>query len=103
MTGPRRGQDTRPDQPNGVAVTDWEQTGFDPRLEWAAEGATLLARSCRILVVVDVVRFTTAVEIAVSRGPGWCPGRGRVKGGGAGRVPAERLLDGAFAQLSWPG
>jgi 2-phosphosulfolactate phosphatase len=34
----------------------------------AAEGATLLARSCRVLVVVDVLRFTTAVEIAVSQG-----------------------------------
>ena len=48
-------------------MTDWEQAGFDPRLEWAGEGATLLARSCRVLVVVDVLRFTTAVEVAVRR------------------------------------
>jgi 2-phosphosulfolactate phosphatase len=49
-------------------VTELEQTGFDPRLEWAAEGATALARSCPVLVVVDVLRFTTAVEVALSGG-----------------------------------
>jgi 2-phosphosulfolactate phosphatase len=49
-------------------VTELEQAGFDPRLEWAAEGATALARACPVLVVVDVLRFTTAVEVAVARG-----------------------------------
>jgi 2-phosphosulfolactate phosphatase len=49
-------------------VTEQEQPGFDARLEWAAEGAMLLARACPLLVVVDVLRFTTAVEVAVTRG-----------------------------------
>ena len=60
-------------------MTEQEQPGFDPRLDWAAEGATLLARACPVLVVVDVLRFTTAVEVAVARDaqvvprrwPGW--------------------------------
>jgi 2-phosphosulfolactate phosphatase len=61
-------------------VTELQQAGFDPRLEWAAEGAILLARACPVLVVVDVLRFTTAVEVAVARGarvvPRRWPGRG---------------------------
>jgi 2-phosphosulfolactate phosphatase len=72
-------------------VTDWEQTGFDPRLEWAAEGATLLARSCRVLVVVDVLRFTTAVAVAVSQGaqvvPRPWPGQGAAAPGPGGPGP----------------
>jgi 2-phosphosulfolactate phosphatase len=61
-------------------VTEQEQPGFDARLEWAAEGALLLARACPVLVVVDVLRFTTAVEVAVAHGarvvPHRWPGRG---------------------------
>jgi 2-phosphosulfolactate phosphatase len=61
-------------------VTEQEQAGFDPHLEWAAEGAAALAQACTVLVVVDVLRFTTAVEVAVARGarvvPHRWPGRG---------------------------
>ena len=50
----------------------------------AAEGATLLARSCRVLVVMDVLRFTTAAEIAVSQGgPGGAPAVAGARGGGS--------------------
>jgi 2-phosphosulfolactate phosphatase len=49
-------------------VTELEQAGFDPRLEWGVEGAVVLAGSCPVLVVVDVLRFTTAVEVAVAGG-----------------------------------
>jgi 2-phosphosulfolactate phosphatase len=56
-------------------VTELQQAGFDPRLEWAAEGAVLLARACPVLVVVDVLRFTTAVEVAVARGARVVPRR----------------------------
>jgi 2-phosphosulfolactate phosphatase len=49
-------------------VTPEDQAGFDPRLAWAAEGAVALGRVCPVLVVVDVLRFTTAVEVAVARG-----------------------------------
>jgi 2-phosphosulfolactate phosphatase len=52
----------------GATVTELEQAGFDPRLEWGVEGAVALAGSCPVLVVVDVLRFTTAVEVAVAGG-----------------------------------
>jgi hypothetical protein len=59
----------------------------------AAEGATLLARSCRVLVVVDVLRFTTAVEIAVSQGaqvvPRPWPGQGAAVPGPGGPGPSS--------------
>jgi 2-phosphosulfolactate phosphatase len=61
-------------------VEKLQQVGFDPRLEWAAEGAALLAHACPALVVVDVLRFGTAVEVAIAHGarvvPHRWPGRG---------------------------
>ena len=65
-------------------MTFEEQPGFDPRLAWASEGGTLLAGACPVLVVVDILRFTTAAEHDVS-------------------TAVPRLAGGAFAQLSWPG
>ena len=47
-------------------MTIEEQPGFDPRLAWASEGGILLASACPVLVVVDILRFTTAVEVAVT-------------------------------------
>ena len=41
---------------------------FDVRFEWGAAGTVALALQARVMVVVDVLRFTTAVEAAVSRG-----------------------------------
>jgi 2-phosphosulfolactate phosphatase len=69
------------------------QAGFDPRLEWAPEGAALLARVCPVLVVVDVLRFTTAVEVAVARGARvvprrWPGGEAAGSGGKAATLPA---------------
>jgi 2-phosphosulfolactate phosphatase len=69
-------------------MTIEDQPGFDPRLAWASEGGTLLARVCPVLVVVDILRFTTAVEVAVSQGARAVPGRwpGREATGGARRA-----------------
>lgn len=39
------------------------------RLEWGVEGATLLAADCAAVVVVDVLSFSTSVELDVSRAP----------------------------------
>jgi 2-phosphosulfolactate phosphatase len=44
------------------------QAGYDVRFEWGMAGAVALAPSSDVVVVVDVLRFTTAVEVAVSRG-----------------------------------
>ncbi|HWO59274.1 MAG TPA: 2-phosphosulfolactate phosphatase [Umezawaea sp.] len=44
------------------------QEGFGLRLEWGGEGVTALGGLCAVLVVVDVLSFTTSVDVAVGRG-----------------------------------
>jgi hypothetical protein len=69
-------------------MTSEEQPGFDPRLAWASQGGTLLAGACPVLVVVDILRFTTAVDVAVAHGALVIPERwaGREGPGDAGRA-----------------
>ena len=62
-------------------MTIEDQAGFDPRLAWASEGGTLLALVCPVLVVVDVLRFTTAVEVATSNDAQVIPRRWPVREG----------------------
>jgi 2-phosphosulfolactate phosphatase len=56
-------------------VTDltYAQDGYDIRLEWGAEGIDVLAGECGVLVIVDVMSFSTAVDIATSRGASVLP------------------------------
>jgi 2-phosphosulfolactate phosphatase len=51
-----------------VLVTFWDQHGFRVRLDWGIGGSLRLAANCSVIVVVDVLRFTTVVEVAVARG-----------------------------------
>jgi 2-phosphosulfolactate phosphatase len=44
------------------------QPGAGARFDWGVAGAAELGRVCAALVVVDVLSFTTAVEVAVGRG-----------------------------------
>jgi 2-phosphosulfolactate phosphatase len=44
------------------------QPGTGVRLDWGLAGAAELARVCAALVLVDVLSFTTSVEVAVARG-----------------------------------
>ena len=44
------------------------QSGFDRRFEWGLTGAQRLAQEVDVLVVVDVLSFSTAVDVAVARG-----------------------------------
>lgn len=44
------------------------QPGTGARFEWGLAGAAELGRVCAVLVVVDVLSFTTSVDVAVGRG-----------------------------------
>jgi 2-phosphosulfolactate phosphatase len=46
----------------------FDQEGHRWRFEWGREGLATLAPHCEVVVVVDVFRFTTCVEVAVARG-----------------------------------
>ncbi len=46
---------------------DSGQHGFAYRFEWGLDGVQALAPSCQVLVIVDVLRFTSAVSVAVDR------------------------------------
>ncbi|MGC5031439.1 2-phosphosulfolactate phosphatase [Micromonospora sp. DT229] len=47
---------------------DLTQSGAGARFDWGLAGAAELGRVCAALVVVDVLSFTTTVEVAVGRG-----------------------------------
>ena len=49
-------------------VTVFEQDGFDLRVEWGLDGVRALGPHCAVLVIVDVLVFTTTVDIAVGQG-----------------------------------
>jgi 2-phosphosulfolactate phosphatase len=49
-------------------VGAFDQAGFAARLEWGEAGLRTLAPHVDVLIIVDVLRFTTAVEVATSRG-----------------------------------
>jgi 2-phosphosulfolactate phosphatase len=59
----------------GVGI--WEQTGYDVRLDWGGEGVAALGRECGVLVVVDVLSFSTTTDLVVGRGGRVLPVRWR--------------------------
>ncbi|MGC1675940.1 MAG: 2-phosphosulfolactate phosphatase [Candidatus Binataceae bacterium] len=48
--------------------TIYDQSGFDSRFDWGVNGATELGRTSRVLIVVDLMSFSTAIDVAVSHG-----------------------------------
>ncbi len=46
----------------------YEQLNYDIRLEWGMDGLNALAPTSEVIVIIDVLSFTTCVEIAVTRG-----------------------------------
>jgi 2-phosphosulfolactate phosphatase len=46
----------------------YDQAGYDIVCEWGAEGVSILAPTCDVVIVIDVLSFTTAVDIATSQG-----------------------------------
>ncbi|TDP96398.1 2-phosphosulfolactate phosphatase [Labedaea rhizosphaerae] len=55
----------------------FQQDGFDVRLDWGEHGVTALAPACAVLVIVDVLSFSTATTIAVGNGARVLPLRWR--------------------------
>lgn len=51
-----------------MIAEDAAQHGFAYRFGWGAEGLEALAPDCGVIVIVDVLRFTTAVSVAVAAG-----------------------------------
>jgi 2-phosphosulfolactate phosphatase len=46
----------------------WGQPGSDVRLEWGAEGIAALSEDCAVLVIVDVLSFSTTTDLVIGRG-----------------------------------
>lgn len=55
----------------------WDQYAFDGRFEWGVAGAKRMAGSADVLVIVDVLSFTTCIDVAVARGATVFPYRWR--------------------------
>jgi 2-phosphosulfolactate phosphatase len=53
--------------------SEHRQRDYPVRLEWGREGAALLAAECAVVIVVDVLSFSTAVDVAVGRGAAILP------------------------------
>jgi len=53
------------------------QAGYDLRFEWGLEGLEALAPEVEVVVIVDVLSFSTTVEIGVARGATILPYRMR--------------------------
>jgi 2-phosphosulfolactate phosphatase len=51
-----------------TAEAVFAQRGSGARFDWGLAGAAELSKACAVLVVVDVLSFTTAVDVAVGRG-----------------------------------
>ena len=51
-----------------LIAEDAAQHGFAFRFGWGAEGLAALAPDCDVIVIVDVLRFTSAVSVAVAGG-----------------------------------
>lgn len=49
-------------------MTVYSQDGYAVRLEWGADGVRELAPECAVLIIIDVLVFTTSVDVALGRG-----------------------------------
>jgi len=49
-------------------MTVFAQDGFDLRVEWGSEGVRALGPHCAVVIVVDVLVFTTTVDVVLGRG-----------------------------------
>ncbi|MGO9602637.1 MAG: 2-phosphosulfolactate phosphatase [Candidatus Binataceae bacterium] len=66
----------------------YDQERFDARFEWGPDGARELGRTSRVVIVVDVLSFSTAVDVAVTRGAIVYPRGWRRRASGEFATPA---------------
>jgi len=66
----------------------------DVRLEWGGEGLAALGSECAVLVVVDVLSFSTTVDLVLARGGRVLPLRWRDERAAAEAVEAGAILAG---------
>jgi 2-phosphosulfolactate phosphatase len=71
------------------------QHGFDARFDWGPQGVQRLAPHVATIVIVDVLRFTTAVETACSGGVTVFPYRWKDETAAAFATEKEVILGGA--------
>ncbi len=85
-------------------MNEQEQPGYDPRLEWAAEGAALLARAGAV-VLAGCLRNASAVAAAARRlaVAAFLEAADLLAAEHDVSRVVPRLAGGAFAQVSWPG
>ncbi|MEU7481413.1 2-phosphosulfolactate phosphatase [Lentzea sp. NPDC042327] len=76
----------------------FSQEGYRLRLEWGPEGIDAL-KGCDVLVVVDVLSFTTSVDLVVGNGGQVRPSRW---GPESGRTPRPASLAGATGLVELP-
>ena len=72
-----------------------DQRAYDLRFEWGEAGVRRLAPISEVVVVVDVLSFSTAVDVAVSRGALVYPCRWRDERAEALAAQVEAILAGA--------
>jgi 2-phosphosulfolactate phosphatase len=70
------------------------QHGAEYRFDWGAEGLTALAPHCAVVVIVDVLRFTTAVSCALESGAVVLPYRWNDDGATAYAIANDATLAG---------
>ncbi len=72
----------------------FDQQEFSVRFEWGERGVSLLAPVSDVVIIIDVLSFTTSVDIAVGRGAVVYPYRGPQEEAAAFAVSKNALLAG---------
>src|SRR4051794_31239064 len=70
------------------------QSGHDIRFDWGADGIARVGPCAEAIVVVDVLSFSTAVDVAVSRGATVFPYRWRDASASTFAVEHDAILAG---------